>query len=87
MRLLLTVIAATALFAPLAAFAEEAQPQRQTLEWLVLNDPNRVVCAYYYHEGTVVRRPFCRTARYWFMEHERTRREILEWQLRGLTSR
>jgi hypothetical protein len=79
-------VSSLGLFASFTVQAEDARAAPpQTLEAIALNEPNRIVCAYLYHDGTVIRRPICRTAQAWLSEHQRTRREILEYQLGFLT--
>lgn len=60
----------------------------QSVERIAVSDPGRTVCQYFYHDGTLVKRPVCQTSQFWVSERTRTRRELLEFQLRRLqTSR
>jgi hypothetical protein len=79
----IAVIAASLLL-PLVAHAQDAQPPDRSVESIAVSEPNRIVCAFLYHEGGVIRRPVCHSARFWANEHTRTRREILDYQLRRL---
>jgi hypothetical protein len=62
------------------AFAADGD---QSVEAVALRNPSQVVCAYVYNQGDIIRR-VCQTARYWANEHDRTRRELLEYQIRRL---
>ena len=64
--------------------SQQAASAPASVEVIAAKDPGRVLCAYLYHEGSVIR-PVCHTAQYWANERNRTRRELLEWQLRKLT--
>ena len=84
--LLLAAISAAALATSLAAKAEDsaAPPQTSPVEALSFGDPNRVVCMYRYHEGTIVRRQICHTAHAWQTEYEYQRQQVRDIQLLGL---
>jgi hypothetical protein len=77
------VIAAVSVAGVLGAATALAADGDQSVEAIALKDPNRIVCAFIYNQGDIVRR-ICQTARYWANEHTRTRRELLEYQLRRL---
>ena len=66
-----------------ASAADSSPPQRSMQ---ATADSNRVVCAYYYYEGTVIRRPVCKSLFQWEAEHQRNREDVLEFQLRSLSS-
>ena len=70
----------------LAAFSAQAQDgvARSNVEAVALKDPDRVLCQYFYHEGGLIRRPLCKSAREWYADRERTRRDIVDLQLRKL---
>ena len=67
-----------------ASAADSSPPQRSMQ---ATADSNRIVCGYYYYQGTVIRRPVCKSAFQWEAEHQRNREDVLEFQLRSLSSR
>lgn len=79
------VFAAISVAGVLGATAALAADGDQSVEAIALKNPNQVVCQYMYNQGDIVRR-VCQTAQYWTNDHERTRRELLEFQLRRLSS-
>ena len=80
-NLLLVAVSLAGALGATTAFAVDGD---QSVEAIAVSDPGRTVCQYFYHDGTLVKRPVCQTARYWVNEHTRTRRELLEFQLRKL---
>ena len=86
---LLSAVSGAALVTSLAAQAENAvaRPQPASTETLASGDPNRIVCLYLYHNGTIVRRQVCRTAHAWLTEYEYGRQELRERQMLGLIQR
>jgi hypothetical protein len=87
--LFLAALSSAAVLISVAAQAEDASPpaHRSPIEALSFGDPNRVVCLYLYHNGAVVRRAICRTARAWTTEYENGRQEIRNIQMLGLIQR
>jgi len=77
------VFAAVSVAGVLGALTAFAADGDQSVEKIAMKDPNRVVCAFIYNEGDIVRR-ICQTAQYWTNEHTRARRELMEYQLRKL---
>ena len=78
------VFAAVSVAGVLGASAAFAADGDQSVERIAVSDPGRMVCQYFYHDGTLVKRPVCQTAQYWVNDRTRTRRELLEFQLRKL---
>lgn len=83
MRIII-VAAAMALFAPAAALADPPQPQ---VESAGAHPGEPLICHYYYHEGSLVSRPICKTERQWIRERHRQQAEVSEFQLRALIER
>jgi len=77
-------VSALGLLAVSSAQAQEASAPRANVEAIALKDPNRVVCASLYHEGTLIRRPLCKSAEEWYADRQRTRQDITDLQLRKL---
>jgi|tagenome__1003787_1003787.scaffolds.fasta_scaffold16615038_1 hypothetical protein len=82
-NLILAAVSIAGVLASATAFAVDGD---QSVEAIAVSDPGRMVCQYFYHDGTLVKRPVCQTAQYWVNENTRTRRELLEFQLRRLSS-
>ena len=86
---LLGLVSGLALFVPLAAFAEEPGNQQEVTtpaaqqQAMQVSDP--VICHYYYHEGTVIPRQYCRTRSAWTRYRIRQQADITEFQMRTLT--
>ena len=82
----LAAVSGAALVTSFAAQAEGAAPpsQRASTEAMAAGDPDRIVCLYLYHNGTVVRRQICHTAHAWLAQYEYGRQEIRNVQMLGL---
>lgn len=80
--LAVAALSSVGVFAALSAYAQDAT--RVNVDAVALKDPSRVTCAYLYHEGTVIRRPLCKTAQEWYADRLRTRQDITDLQLRKL---
>ena len=78
-----TIIVATAvvLFMPAAALSDPPAPQ---VESAGVHAGEPLICHYYYHEGSLVRRPICKTERQWVRDRLRAQTEVSDFQLRAL---
>ncbi|HTT81910.1 MAG TPA: hypothetical protein VMF67_00355 [Rhizomicrobium sp.] len=87
---LLAAIAGLVILGPFAAFAQEpadtpdhSAPAAQPVSAdKPVNNP--IVCENYYHEGTIIRRPDCRTLHQWERRRYAEQRFIEEFQLHTL---
>ena len=84
MRFFAVAASAVSLLVGFSAHALEAEAPKETIEAIALKDPDRVLCSYFYHEGVVIRRPLCKSAREWYADREQERRDITDLQLRRL---
>ena len=76
--------AAIAVLAPAAASADPPTPQ---IESAGSHAGEPLICHYYYHEGSLIRRPICKTERQWIRERLRQQAEVSRFQLRSLIER
>jgi hypothetical protein len=84
--LVLAALTGASLAFTFAAQAEEAQVERHAaVDSVAFGNPNRLVCLHFYHEGMLIRTPVCKTAQTWASEYERTRVELRQDEIRGLT--
>jgi hypothetical protein len=73
--------AAAMLCMPMAALADPAAP---TVVSAAAQPGEPLLCHYYYHDGTLVRRPVCKTEREWIRIRLQQQSELADYQLRAL---
>jgi hypothetical protein len=76
------MLASLATFAAEPATAPESVPPAQAVAVAQQADP--VVCNYFYHEGSVIKKPTCMTKHQWERRQLEEQRYIREFQLRTL---
>ena len=86
-NIVLAVIAGASLGVSLAAYADESQPSPQATRAAVTSEPAKVQCAYFVHDGTLIRRPVCRPVSDWANDRQWTREQVREFQQRSLLVR
>jgi hypothetical protein len=80
MRMIIAAVA-VALLTPVAALADPPAPQ---IDSGGARPGEALICHYYYHEGTLVSRPICKTERAWIRERIRVQTNVSQLQLRSL---
>ena len=80
---ILTLASVLAFIAPCAAQPHDAAP---AVETGAAHSGETLICHYYYHDGSLIRRPICKTEHEWIRVRLREQADISEFQLRSLTS-
>lgn len=85
MRFPLLLALGCALAAAPAVAAEDQPRAEQPAQAAAKNDPSSaIVCIYYYHEGNIIRRPYCRARHAWETEQKINQEDIRELQMKSL---
>jgi hypothetical protein len=74
------------LLAPVAAVAQDPQPA-PTLEPASVAGSQPLICHYYYHEGSLIRRKDCRSPHQWDRIRHESEQDLVKFQMRGLLQR
>jgi hypothetical protein len=80
---ILALASVMAFIAPCAAQPHDAAP---AVESAGARPGEALICRYYYYQGTVIRRPVCKTEHEWIRARFQTQAEITDFQLRALRS-
>ena len=80
-KTILAFAAVMAFIAPCAAQPHDAAPAVQSAG---ANPGDALICHYYYHQGTLIRRPICKTEHEWTRTRLQAQAEITDFQLRSL---
>ena len=80
-KTVLTIAALVALAAPCAAQPHDAPPAVAS-GGAQPGEP--LICHYYYYDGSLLRRPICKTEHEWIRERIRQQADVMAFQLRAL---
>ena len=83
---ILALTCALSFSAPLAALADTSPPEPFIQPISTVHGSETLSCHYYYHEGTIIRWRDCRTQREWDRLRRETERNVMEFQLRTMTT-
>ena len=79
------MMAAAAAVALVASAAAQADPPAPVVQSAGAQPGERLICRYFYHNGTLVRRQVCKTEREWTRERSQRQADFNELQMRSLT--
>lgn len=85
---LIGIASGLAMLAPLAAFAQQTAPAPDSAPAAqaasAVQPDNQIVCSYSYYQGTIIRRPVCRTRHEWNRIRRYEQDSLRDFQLRTL---